>query len=195
MFVGMGVAEIGQYPVAHVPGDKTTSSGDEIAAAAVVRADDLVHVLGVELRRERGRADEVAEHDRELTALGGVQWARRGGGRSRNGDCRCALPKGFETTNRAQQLAAMAEQYAQLLQILIRQIGEDAEIDPVLAKRGRVLLQTDPAEPTVDVQVQSPRALSAAPFEKVASSTPAVISRDFLNQPGLCHLNAEHPTA
>jgi hypothetical protein len=45
----------------------------------------------------------------------------------------------------------MAEQDAQLLQILIRQIGEDAEIDPVLAKRLPVLLQADPAEPTVDV--------------------------------------------
>ena len=69
------------------------------------------------------------------------------------GDCRCALLNGFEIGNRAQQLAAMAEQDAQLLQILIRQIGEDAEIDPVLAKRLRVLLQTDPAEPTVNVQL------------------------------------------
>jgi hypothetical protein len=60
----------------------------------------------------------------------------------------------------------MAEQDAQLLQILIRQIGEDGEIDPVLAKRLRVLLQTDPAEPTVDVQVQSFRPLSAAVLEK-----------------------------
>ena len=60
----------------------------------------------------------------------------------------------------------MAEQDAQLLQILICEIGEDAEIDPVLAKRPRVLLQTDPAEPTVDVQVQSPGLLSAAVSEK-----------------------------
>jgi len=122
----------------------------------VVCADDLTNVLGVEARRERGRADEVAEHDRELAALGGVKLARRGRCPSRNGDCRCALLNGFEIGNRAQQLAAMAEQDAQLLQILIRQIGEDAEIDPVLAKRLRVLLQTDLAKPTVDVQIQSP---------------------------------------
>jgi organic hydroperoxide reductase OsmC/OhrA len=92
----------------------------------VVRADDLPHVLGVEASRERGRADEVAEHDRELAALSGVQRVRRGRRRSRNGDCRCALLNGFEIGNRAQQLSAMAEQDAQLLQILIRQIGEDA---------------------------------------------------------------------
>ena len=152
MLDGLGIAEIGQYPVANVPGDETAGTGDEIGAAAVVRADDLAHVLGVEPRRERGRANEVAEHDRELTALGGVQQARRGWSRCGCGTCRCALLNSFEIGNRAQQLTAMAEQDAQLLQILIRQIGEDAEIDPVLAKRLRVLIQTDPAEPTIDVQ-------------------------------------------
>ena len=170
MLVGLGIAEIGQYPVAHVPGDETAGSGDEIGAAAVVRADDLAHVLGVEPGRERGRADEVAEHDRELTALGGVQ-------RGAAGAAAATATAGalFSMVSRsaigAQQLAAMPEQDAQLLQILIRQIGKDAEIDPVVAKRLRVLLQTDPAEPTVDVQVQSPGLLSAAVFEKDCNSS------------------------
>jgi len=109
MLVGLGIAEIGQHTVPHVLGDETAGSGDEIGAAAVVRADDLPHVLGVEASRERGRADEVTEHDRELTALGGVQRARRGRCRSRNGDGRWALLNGFEIGNRAQQLAAMAQ--------------------------------------------------------------------------------------
>ena len=116
------------------------------AAAAVVGADDLAHVLGVEPSRERGRADEVAEHDRELAALGGVQRARNGRCRWGCGTCRCALLNGFEIGNRAQQLAAMAEQDAQLLQILISQIGEDAEIDRIVAKRLRVLLHLEAAE-------------------------------------------------
>ena len=132
----------------------------------MVCADDLSHILRVQAGGQSGRADEVAEHDREVATLGGVQRARRGRCRSRNGDCRCALLNGFEIGNRAQQLAAMAEQDAQLLQILIRQIGEDAEIDRIIAKRLRVLLQTDPAEPTVDVQVHSFRTLSEAVFEK-----------------------------
>ena len=148
----------------------------------MIGADDLPHVLGIEPRRQRGRADEIAEHHRELAALGGVQRARRGRRRSRNGDCRRALLHGFEIGNRAQQLAAMAEQEAQLLQILIRQIGEDAEIDPVLAKRLRVLLQTDPAEPTVDVQVQSFRPLSAAVFEKGLSHGARHHSKGFLER-------------
>ena len=43
--------------------------------------DDLAHVLGIEPRRQRGRADEIAEHDGELAPLGGVGVGagRRGG--------------------------------------------------------------------------------------------------------------------
>src|ERR1700690_3589740 len=151
-----------------IPGtsDETSGLDDEISAATVVRTDDLLHVLGVEPGRERGRTNEVAEHDRELAALGVVQRAQRGRSRCGCGTYRNALLNGFEIGNRAQQLPAMAEQDAQLLQILIRQIGEDAEIDSVLTKRPCVLLQTDPAEPIIDVQVQSPALLSAAVSEK-----------------------------
>ena len=50
--------------------------------------------------------------------------------------------------------------------MLIGEITKHVGIDRIVAKRLRVLLQTDPAEPTVDVQVQSPRLMSAAVFEK-----------------------------
>ena len=70
MLVGLGIAEIGQHPVAHVLGDEAAGLGDEIGAAAVVCADDLAHILGVEARRERGRADEIAEHHRQLAPFG-----------------------------------------------------------------------------------------------------------------------------
>ena len=105
MLVGLGIAEISQHPVTHILGDEPPGLGDLLGAATVIGTDDLAHVLGVEPSRERGRADEVAKHDRELAALGGVQRARRGRRRSRNGDCRCALLNGFEIGNRAQQLA------------------------------------------------------------------------------------------
>ena len=109
---GPGDSRNRPVPVAHVPGDETAGSRDEIGAAAVVRADDLTHVLGVEPGRERGRANEVAEHDGELTALGGVQRARRG--ISAVVTCRCALLNGFEIGNRCQQFPPMAEQDAKL---------------------------------------------------------------------------------
>jgi hypothetical protein len=70
MLVGQRIAEIGQHPVAHVLRDEPTGLADEIGAAAVIRADDLAQILGIEPRRECRRADQIAEHHRQLPALG-----------------------------------------------------------------------------------------------------------------------------
>ena len=72
MFVSLRIAEIGQHPVAHILGDEAAVAFDQICAATMIAANDLTHVLGIEPRRQRRRADEVAEHDRELAPLGGV---------------------------------------------------------------------------------------------------------------------------
>ena len=67
------IAEIGEHAVAHVLGDEPAERAATISAtAAVIGADDLAQILGIEPGRERGRADEIAEHDRELAALGRV---------------------------------------------------------------------------------------------------------------------------
>jgi serine acetyltransferase len=52
--VRLWVAKVRKHAVAHVLGDEPIGLGDEISAAAVVCADDLAHVFGVEARRERG---------------------------------------------------------------------------------------------------------------------------------------------
>src|SRR5689334_13324912 len=45
------IAKVREHPIAHVLRDKSTGLGDLLCAAAVIRADDLAHVLGVEARR------------------------------------------------------------------------------------------------------------------------------------------------
>ena len=80
------IAEIDQHPVAHVLGDKAVEAADRIGHGAVVVPDQLAQILRVKTRRQRRRADEVAEHHRQLPAFsfGGRQcvWGshRRGGG-------------------------------------------------------------------------------------------------------------------
>jgi hypothetical protein len=69
------VAEVRKHAVAHVLRHEPARLGDLLGAAAVIGADDFAHVLGVETSGERGRADEVAEHHRELAALGGASGA------------------------------------------------------------------------------------------------------------------------
>ena len=44
---------------------------DQARAALVIGGDDLAHILGIEPSRHRCRTDEIAEHHRQLTALGG----------------------------------------------------------------------------------------------------------------------------
>ena len=80
----------------------------------------FAHVLGVEAGRERRRADEVAEHDRQPSPLG------LGGGRQslrgRSGaDRRRAGPQGGD---RGEQLAAVADRGdAEADQVVGRQLG------------------------------------------------------------------------
>ena len=74
------VTEIDQHPIAHVLGDKATDAGHRVGNATVVSADHLAQILGIEPHRQRRRADQIAEHDRELAALG-----RRSGDLTRSG--------------------------------------------------------------------------------------------------------------
>ena len=60
------------------------------------------------------------------------------------------------------------------LQTIIGEIRKHVGIDRIVAKRLSKLLQTDPAEPTVDVQVQSFRPLSVVVCEEIDTSAAAV---------------------
>jgi hypothetical protein len=68
--------------------------------------------------------------------------------------------------------------------VLIGEITKHVGIDRIVAKRLRVLLQTNPAEPTVDVQVQSPGLLSPAVFKKGCVIGTPRDSKGLLEQPG-----------
>ena len=74
----------------------------------------------------------------------------------------------------------MAERYdADVLEIVVCQPAQQLAVDVVGAKHFGILGEADPAEPTVDVQVQSFRLLSAAAFEKHGVMTPRRDSKEF----------------
>ena len=70
MFVRLRISEICQDPVAHIFGDEAAGPGDEVFAAPMIGADHFPHILGIQPRRQRCRADEVDEHHSQLTAFG-----------------------------------------------------------------------------------------------------------------------------
>ena len=64
------IAEIDEHAVAHVFGDEPVVAANHLGDPAMIGADHFAQVLGIEPRREGGRADQVTEHDGELSALG-----------------------------------------------------------------------------------------------------------------------------
>jgi hypothetical protein len=96
-----------------VLGHKTAIALDQIGAAAMIGADDLQQILRVEPCRECCLTDEVAEHDRQLPALGGIVWPRLGhSGRLRReqGVTRklAALPFPFRQVSKGQRTCPIA---------------------------------------------------------------------------------------
>ena len=64
------VAEIDQHPIAHIFGDKPVEAADRLGNGAVIVPDQLPQILRVMTGRECRRADQVAEHHRQLAAFG-----------------------------------------------------------------------------------------------------------------------------
>ena len=115
VLVGPRIAEIDQDTVAHILGDKAVEPGDDISDSAVIRADDLAQILGIEACRQRGRADQIAEHHRQLPAF------RSGSGRSCSLDGRRRA--GGERGDSPEDALAVSEQHAELFEVGLGQIG------------------------------------------------------------------------
>ena len=139
--MGLRVAEIDQYAVAHVPGDEAIEPGDDLGDGAVIRTDDLAQILRVEPGGECGRADQIAEHHGQLPAFG-LGWCRP---RSRR-------RIGAELGDRVEQAPAVPDQSdAEILQILGRQARQYPRVDLVRAERRLVLLEPEPPQPIRDI--------------------------------------------
>ena len=141
----MGIAEINEHAVAHVLGYEALEPRDRFGDALVIGADHGTQIFGIELGRERGRANEVGEHHSQLTALG-VVWPgwlglHRCQGR-RYGNRNIA-----EIADRAQHFGSIAEQDPRVLQISIGEIGKDAEVNAIFDETLRVLGHAEFFEP------------------------------------------------
>ena len=62
-------AEVGEHAIAQVLGDMAFEAADHLRARCLISAHDFTQVLGVEPRRQRGRADQIAEQHRQLAAF------------------------------------------------------------------------------------------------------------------------------
>ncbi|MCX7363407.1 MAG: hypothetical protein NTV97_16355 [Alphaproteobacteria bacterium] len=70
----LGIAEIGQHPVAHELGDEAAAVADRGGNDIVIPAHHVAQILGVQRLRQRGGIDEIDEQDRELASFGCDAW-------------------------------------------------------------------------------------------------------------------------
>ena len=66
------MSEQRHQPVAELLGDTAAHLRHRLRRRVEVGGDQIAPILGVEPRRERCRADQIAEHHRDRTALGQV---------------------------------------------------------------------------------------------------------------------------
>ena len=152
------------------PPSRSTVAGD----AAVVGADQLAQVLGVEAGRERGRADQVDEHHRELPSLGLGRASRPAGGprpaRSPRAAPEVAAPARRAAIAASSRLRWPSEATPRPLRSSARQLGQDVGVDVVVAERLLVLAQAQPAQPSPDVHPRPPdRARSPSRVQSIPS--------------------------
>ena len=143
VLMGLRVAEISENAVAHVFGDIPAETADRLGDRAMIGADDLAQILGIEAPRKRGRTDEIAEHHRQLTPLGlGGLW-RRGEGRPVRAGCR-------QLRDGAQKLLAVPERYTELFEIRFGELGEHGTVDIGADEGFAVLAEPKPFQPVDD---------------------------------------------
>ena len=131
-----GPAEVDEQAIAEFPGDVAAEAPDGAGGGLLVLRDEVAPLLGVELLRERRRADQVAEEHRQLAALAG-RHRGLGLGRRRAG---CGRP------GREPRAAAAAELLAGLVRRATRgatrgerrtAFGTEAPIEAVGVPAGR----------------------------------------------------------
>ena len=72
ILMGLRVAKVDQYAVTHVLRYKTAKALDRLCDALLIGGNDLAEVFRVHASGECRRTDQVREHHRDLTALGGM---------------------------------------------------------------------------------------------------------------------------
>ena len=169
------IAEIDQHAVAHVFRDKAANAGDRRRDNAMIGADDLTQILGIELRRERGRADQIAEHHRQLPPLGVAPRCECCGRFGRRSRCIGHGRGSAQGGDGIEQPAAVADRGdAQLAQILGGQLPQDRIVDVIIEKSLGILCEPQPVQP-IDDRGRHCRGIPSA----VEAPLPRVIVRGY----------------
>jgi hypothetical protein len=168
-----GIAEIGQHPVTHVLGDKAVIARDDGGNRVLVGSDLVAQFLGVEPHRQGRRADEIAEHHRQLPPLR-LRRRRRGRHFGNSFGNRCGGQFG-DGIAQAQPMACA--RHANVFQHLIIDLDEQVSVNVVGFEGVGILGETNCLEPI-------PYCAHAASSSRSAfASFRSGVSKPSVNQP------------
>ena len=144
----LGIAEVGEHTVTHVAGHVPVVTFDGGLGSVLISAIYFAQLFRIELLGELSRTNQIAEHHGKLSAFrfrGGcgacsTGWffgCRSGGGRDRRGELRGG----------AEDPLAWPHGQADLTQILLREMGDIAQLDLVLGEDIGILAESQFIEP------------------------------------------------
>jgi hypothetical protein len=140
--VGLGIPKVDQDPVAHVFRHETAEALNGLGYGLLIGRDDFAEVLRVHAGRECRRTHQIAEHHRDLAALGAF-FGRSCEATGRS--CRVGLGRflaciGTESPDRIEELTAVSNNGdPEILEVLRRQIGQDRLVYLILAESRLIL--------------------------------------------------------
>ena len=126
-----------------------------------IGVDEVAPVLGVELCGETRRADEIAEHHRDRTALGrclkALGWSRlrRGSGNVRRTTC-----AGYYGDRVEQPSSIANNRNANVLEVVNRQPRQQVRVDLVVPELLLVLAEPKTAKPPADIHRRASHGLA-----------------------------------
>ena len=148
VLVRLGPAEVGEHAVSEELREVAAVARDLARDRVLVGPEDLLHLLRVQPAAQCRRADQVAEHNRELSTLG----------------LGCYLPPGLfsrhlgrarrrpsQSRDRCQHDLPRPEREPEFPQVDLRQLSQNLGCDLGVQERLHVALQSQPAQPCRDV--------------------------------------------
>jgi len=144
VLMSLRIAEIHKHAVAHIFCHEPVEAAHGFGDAFLISRNDFSQIFGVHAGGECCRSNKVGKQHGYLPALGGVLRPRLGHGGMLSCDRDITTGK---LSDRAQHLPAITENDTEVLQVLIRQVAKDRDINTVLGETVRVLGHAELVEP------------------------------------------------
>ena len=177
VLVRLRPTEISEHAIAHIFRYMPAPALDHLGATLLISPDQLAHILGVEPRRQLGRAHQIDEHHGQLPPLRLAHRRRCRSGRGSLGGLGRRCRRG-EGRDRLQEALSMAERGdAELPEIVRVQRLEDGGVNVVGLERLDVAPQAQPAQPCRNIQDRPPLG------RKATRKVPQVLVFDSVDRP------------